>query len=123
MSEKISITGISGRGKHGVLPSEKSEEQEFIVDVILKAKLLKAAESDDLAETIDYAEVAKLAHRVITGPSVNLIEKLAKEIGELILENFPKVESAEVTVHKPNAPIPIPFKDVSVTIKSERWKQ
>ena len=120
MSEKISITGISGRGKHGVLPSEKSEEQEFIVDVILKAKLLKAAESDDLAETIDYAEVAKLAHRVITGPSVNLIEKLAKEIGELILKNFSKVESAEVTVHKPKAPIPIPFKDVSVTIKSER---
>ncbi|MFY7812643.1 MAG: dihydroneopterin aldolase [Candidatus Nanopelagicaceae bacterium] len=56
----------------------------------------------------------------MTGPSVNLIEKLAKEIGELILKNFPKVESAEVTVHKPKAPIPIPFKDVSVTIKSER---
>ena len=91
MSEKISITGISGRGKHGVFPSEKSEEQEFVVDVTLKAKLLKAAESDDLAETIDYAEVAKLAHRVITGPSVNLIERLAKEIGEVILKNFPKV--------------------------------
>jgi len=120
MSEKISIIGIIGRGKHGVLPFEKSEEQEFVVDVTLKAKLLKAAKSDALAETIDYAEIAKLAHQVITGPSVNLIEKLAKEIGDLILENFPKVESAEVTVHKPQAPIPIPFKDVSVTIKSER---
>lgn len=120
MSEKISITGISGYGKHGVLPSEKSEEQEFVVDVTLKANLLKAAKSDDLTETIDYAEVAKLAHRVITGPSVNLIEKLAKEIGESILESFSKVESAEVTVHKPKAPIPIPFRDVSVTIKSER---
>lgn len=120
MSEKISIIGIIGRGKHGVLPSEKSEEQEFVVDVTLKAKLLKAAKSDALAETIDYAEIAKLAHQVITGPSVNLVEKLAKEIGDLILENFPKVESAEVTVHKPQAPIPIPFKDVSVTIKSER---
>lgn len=120
MSEKISIIGISGRGKHGVNPSEKSEEQEFTVDITLNAKLLKAAKSDALEDTIDYAEIAKLAHRVITGPSVNLIEKLAKEIGDLILANFPKVESTEITVHKPQAPISIPFKDVSVTIKSER---
>ena len=120
MGEKITITGISGFGRHGALAEEKINEQEFIVDLVIKAKLHKAAKSDALEETIDYAELAKVAHEAIVGPSVNLIERLAKIIGDKILEKFPKVEEVEVTVHKPTAPIPVPFKDVSVTIKSER---
>ena len=120
MSEKISITGITASGKHGVLPLEKIEAQEFVVDVTLKTELATAAKSDSLADTVDYSEVAKLVHQVITGPSVNLIEKLAGDIGNLILNKFPKVDSVEVTVHKPKAPIPVAFGDVAVTIKSER---
>ena len=123
MSEKISITGITASGKHGVLPIEKMEAQEFVVDVTLKTELATAAKSDSLADTVDYSEVAKLVHQVITGSSVNLIEKLAGDIGNLILNKFPKVDSVEITVHKPKAPIPVAFGDVAVTIKSERWKQ
>ena len=123
MSEKISITGITASGKHGVLPLEKMEAQEFVVDVTLKTELAIAPKSDSLADTVDYSEVAKLVHQVITGPSVNLIEKLAGDIGNLILNKFPKVDSVEITVHKPKAPIPVAFGDVAVTIKSERWKQ
>lgn len=120
MSDKISITGVRAHGKHGVLQQEKLSEQEFIVDAELKMDLQAAAKSDDLAKTVSYEDIAVLIHKIITGPSVNLIETLAGKISDEILENYSKVEKVKVTVHKPTAPISVPFGDVSVTIKRER---
>ena len=120
MSSKIKIAGIKSRGKHGVLPEEKTAEQLFIVDVELKLDLEDAAKKDDLEKTVNYDEVARKADQIIKGPTVNLIETLATRIGTAILEEFERVEKVKVTVHKPNAPISVPFGDVSVTIKLER---
>lgn len=112
--------GIRAFGKHGVLQQEKLNEQEFVVDLTLGIDLDKAAEKDDLNETVNYDEVAKLVHKAIKGPSFNLIEKLAGSIAQEILETFKLVEKIKVTVHKPKAPISVPFQDVSVTIKKQR---
>lgn len=120
MSDKITITGIKASGKHGVLEREKQEEQEFIVDVTLGIDLEKAADRDNLKDTVNYDEVAKLIHKIITGPTFNLIEALAGKIVDEILDEFDLVEKVKVTVHKPKAPISVPFGDVSVTIKRER---
>ncbi|NDA39784.1 MAG: dihydroneopterin aldolase [Actinobacteria bacterium] len=120
MSDKITIKGIKALGKHGVLEHEKLVEQEFVVDVTLGIDLDKAIKRDELKETVNYDEVAKLIHKVITGPTFNLIEALAGKIVNEILEKFDLVEKVKVTVHKPKAPISVPFTDVSVTIKRER---
>jgi dihydroneopterin aldolase len=120
MSDKITISGIKALGKHGVLEHEKLVEQEFVVDVTLGIDLDKAIKRDELKETVNYDEVANLIHKVITGPTFNLIEALAGKIVDEILEKFNLVEKVKVTVHKPKAPISVPFTDVSVTIKRER---
>lgn len=119
MSDKITINGIRALGKHGVLAQEKVTEQEFVVDVTLGLDLDKAAARDDLNETVNYDEVAKLIHSAIKGPTFNLIEALAGSIATEILARFKAVEKVKVTVHKPRAPISVPFEDVSVTIKKE----
>ena len=119
MSDKISILGISGFGYHGVLESERKTGQNFSVDIVLKLELRNAGESDNLAHTINYAEVALLVHKRIVGEPVNLLERLAELIAQEILENF-NVQEIEVTVHKPQAPIPVSFHDVSVTIQRSR---
>ena len=119
MSDKISILGISGFGYHGVLESERKNGQDFSVDIVLKLDLRNAGESDNLAHTINYAEVASLVHRRIVGDPVNLLERLAELIAQDVLENF-NVQEIEVTVHKPQAPIPVSFHDVSVTIQRSR---
>jgi dihydroneopterin aldolase len=120
MSDKISISGVRAHGKHGVFEQEKLVEQEFVVDVELKLDLQAAADTDDLAKTINYEDIAVMIHETITGPTVNLIETLAGRISNEILKNYSSVEKVKVTVHKPAAPISVPFGDVAVTIKRER---
>ena len=119
MNDKISLTGISGFGYHGVLESERKSGQEFLVDVVLYRDLSEAGKSDDLSKTINYADVAALIHKRIIGEPVNLLERLAELIAEDIFKIF-DINEIEVTVHKPQAPIPLPFTDVSVSIKRNR---
>jgi dihydroneopterin aldolase len=120
MSDKIRINGIKSEGRHGVLEQEKNSFQPFIVDIELELDLEKAAEEDDLSETVNYDEVAKLVVEVIKGPTLNLIEALADRIATRILHSFDLIEEVKVTVHKPKAPISVPFDDVSVTLKKKR---
>lgn len=115
MNDSISITGIRGFGYHGVLPSERADGQEFIVDVTLQFSLAPAGLSDDLTKSVHYGEVANDVHAEIVGDPVNLIEALAERIASRILKRK-LVQSVVVTVHKPSAPIEVPFADVSVTI-------
>jgi dihydroneopterin aldolase len=118
MSDQILITGISAKGFHGVLPEEQKNGQIFIVDLELNTKL--TGMKDKLSKTVNYAEVAKLVEEEITGDPVQLIESLAEQIGKLILKKFSKVKSVRVIVHKPSAPIPVKFNDVSVSILVKR---
>ena len=115
MNDSISITGIRGFGYHGVLPAERADGQEFIVDVTLQFSLAPAGLSDDLTESVHYGEVANDVHAEIVGDPVNLIEALAERIATRILTRK-LVQSVVVTVHKPSAPVDVPFADVSVTI-------
>lgn len=120
MSDKISVSGVRVKGKHGYFEQEKLTEQEFIVDVVMELDLSEAGESDDLTKTVNYDDISELIYREITGPSVNLIETLAKKVGDSILKYSSLVDSVKVTVHKPAAPLSIPVGDVSVTLKIER---
>ena len=64
---RIEVRGIRGHGRHGVLPDEQRDGQEFHVDVTLEVDTTIAAATDDLAHTVDYGAVAMLVHAHITG--------------------------------------------------------
>jgi len=119
MTDRIVLQGISARGFHGVLASEKSDGQEFVVDVTLEVDLRRAGRSDLLAHTVNYAEVAADIVALISGPSFDLIETLAERIAEAALRR-PLVQAVEVTVHKPQAPVGVPFGDVLVVVGRRR---
>ena len=116
MTDTIEVRGIRGYGHHGVLASERVDGQEFIVDVVLGVSTSSAARSDDLADTVNYADVAIRVHAHITGSPCDLIETLAERIAADILDAT-VAEWVEVAVHKPSAPIPVPFDDVVVRIR------
>lgn len=120
MSDQIKITGISGFGYHGVLESERSVGQNFSADITISLSTRAAGKSDDLTKTINYAEVAELVHEFIIGESVQLLETLAEKIASAILAVYQLANEVHVTIHKPEAPITIPFLDVSVTIQRSR---
>ena len=117
--DRISLRGVRARGFHGVLADEKREGQDFVVDVVLHLDLAPAGTSDDLTRTINYAEVGADVVARIEGPSLDLIESLAEQIAGDALAR-PGVEAVEVTVHKPSAPVGVPFEDVAVTITRRR---
>jgi dihydroneopterin aldolase len=113
--DRIALTGLRVRGNHGVLPEERRDGQEFVVDAVLTVDTRAAASSDDVTDTADYAVLAQGLADAVAGEPVNLIETLAARLAEVCLQQ-PGVISAEVTVHKPHAPIALPFDDVSVTV-------
>jgi len=119
MTDHIVLQGVSARGHHGVLDFEKTDGQEFVVDVTLEVDLRRAGRTDLLEHTISYAEVAADVVSLITGPSLDLIEALADQIAAAVLRR-PLVQAVEVTVHKPHAPVGVPFADVRVCVERHR---
>jgi len=112
----ISLTGLRVRGNHGVFDFERADGQEFVVDVSLETDTRAAAASDQLADTIDYGSLAQQLAAVIGGEPVNLLETLAGRLADVCLSDS-RVHAATVTVHKPQAPIPLAFADVAVTVR------
>jgi len=115
MTDRIALTGLRVRGTHGVLPEERRDGQEFVIDAVLHLDTRAAAASDALADTIDYGELAARLASVAGGETYDLIETLAARLADVCLSH-PLVIEVEVTVHKPGAPIPLVFEDVSVTV-------
>ncbi|MEV4218861.1 dihydroneopterin aldolase [Nonomuraea sp. NPDC049725] len=118
-ADRIALKGLRARGRHGVLAAERELGQEFVVDVTLFLDTAPAAAGDDLARTVDYGELAQDLVKVVEGEPVDLIETLAQRLADVCLARE-LVESVEVSVHKPAAPIPLPFGDVVVTIERRR---
>lgn len=116
----IRLTGVRASGTHGVLNFEHERAQPFIVDATLHLDLTRAGRTDALGDTVDYGKVAKAIVDVIEGDHVDLIEKLAQEIADRVFAVDTAIREVEVTVHKPHAPITVPFDDVAVTIDRTR---
>jgi dihydroneopterin aldolase len=115
MSDRITLTGLRVRGHHGVLPQERRDGQDFVVDAVLHLDLRPAGATDDLTRTVHYGELAERLAAVVAGEPVDLLETLAARLAEVCLASGP-VERVAITVHKPSAPIALDFADVSVTV-------
>ena len=119
MADRITLGGLRVRGFHGVFEHERRDGQEFVIDAVLEIDTATAATSDDLADTVDYGTLAERLAAIVAGEPVNLLETLAQRLVDACLRDV-RVEAATVTVHKPQAPIPLAFADVSVTIRRQR---
>jgi dihydroneopterin aldolase len=118
-TDRIALSGLKVRGHHGVFDFERREGQDFVIDVLLELDLRPAAASDEVADTVHYGELAERLAAVVAGAPVNLIETLAQRLADVCLAD-PRVRAATVSVHKPQAPIPLEFADVAVVIRRER---
>ncbi len=119
MSDEIALSGLRVRGYHGVFEHERREGQDFVVDAVLELSTRAAAATDDVADTVHYGQLAETLAAVVAGAPVNLLETLAQRLADACLAD-PRVSAARVTVHKPQAPIPLAFADVAVTIRREQ---
>jgi dihydroneopterin aldolase len=117
--DRIAVRGVRAHAHHGVYAFERERGQVFRVDAVLELDTAPAAIGDDLARTVNYAEVAQRLYAVLTGEPVSLLETLAQRLADVCLA-APLVDAVEITVHKPEADLGVPFEDVTVTIRRER---
>lgn len=120
MTDKIFIRGLALHAHHGVLPYEGKVGQSFTIDLMLEIDLSTAARTDKVADTVSYDQVVAVASATFTGQKFKLIEAAAGKIAEAVLAKFSRVQSVEVTIHKPHAPIAATFSDVGVTLTRRR---
>lgn len=122
MTDRIELRGLTVRGNHGVFDHERRDGQDFVIDLTVWLDLTAAAASDDLADTVDYGGLAQKAHDIVAGPPRDLIETVAAEIADDVM-NDQRIEAVEVVVHKPQAPIPLTFSDVAVVAHRSRTRE
>lgn len=118
--DKIIIKGLHFYGYHGVFPEERKKGQPFIVDLTLETDMQAAGLSDALEDTVDYSAVCRTVQDIVEGRPYQLLEKVATVIADRVLEEYQKIETIEVTLHKPQAPIPGKFDDIAIAISRKR---
>lgn len=117
--DKIYFNGMSFYGYHGVFGAEAELGQRFYVDLVLSLDLSKAGASDDLNDTVNYAEIFSCVQKIVEGERYNLVEKLTAQIAERLLVQFPFSE-AKVKVTKPNPPINGHYEAVAIEMTRRR---
>ncbi|GAA0964203.1 dihydroneopterin aldolase [Frigoribacterium faeni] len=115
----LRLSGVRATGHHGVFDHERRDGQEFVVDAVVHLDTTAAAAADELDRTVHYGVLAEQIVAAVENDPVDLIETLAERLAGVVLA-FPAAARAEITVHKPGAPITVPFGDVSITIVRER---
>lgn len=121
MSDRITLRGMQFMGRHGVPDEERAEPQPFEVDVVVRLDLSRPSETDELADTVDYGTLFKLARQVVEERSFHLLEALAGAIAAAVLAAHP-VDDVEVRVRKPKAPLPGAFESAEVRIRRRRGR-
>ena len=110
----IDIHNLKVVACHGVLPEEKINRQPFCFDVSMEYDFAKAAKDDDLNLTLNYDEIMHAVSDFCKDNTFDLIETLCHRAATMLMRKYP-VDSVSVTVKKPQAPVSLPFDNVSVT--------
>ncbi len=118
--DEIRIDELQVKAFHGVYEDEKETGQYFYVNAVLHTNTREAGLKDDLNLSTDYAKICSLIRSVMLRESYDLIETVAEHIAEEILLGFPLIRAVDIEVRKPEAPVPVEFKSISVRI-SRGW--
>ena len=115
--DQIRIDRLKVFAHHGVYPEESAQGQNFYVSAILDVDTREAGLRDELSESVDYGSVSMFIDKYMKKNTFKLLEAVVENLAREILLKYPLVHSVTLKVSKPQAPIPLPFEDVSVTVK------
>ena len=117
--DRITLTGLRASAFHGVFEHEKTDGQDFFIDVTVHLDFAAAAANDELEQTVHYGVLADEVVAAVESNPVDLIETVAERVAQVALAHT-SVQLVDVTIHKPSAPITVPFADASVSITRAR---
>ncbi len=115
MRDRIRLIGLTFYGYHGVGAAERETGRQYEVDCELGVDLAEAGHSDELTDTIDYAQVYEVIRDIVTGRAFSLLEGLATELARVLLDQF-DAYSVTVRVRKLHPPINGPIDSIEVEV-------
>eukprot|EP00002_Diphylleia_rotans_P037729 TRINITY_DN8462_c0_g1_i1.p1 TRINITY_DN8462_c0_g1~~TRINITY_DN8462_c0_g1_i1.p1 ORF type:complete len:145 (-),score=24.20 TRINITY_DN8462_c0_g1_i1:99-533(-) len=118
-NDVIRLKGLVFFGRHGVYAEEKTLGQKFRVDVSLQCDLLKAGQTDNLQDTVNYGQIYRSIQEIVEGAPCNLLETVASKIADKILSQHTSVSKVTVSVEKPQVKFPGFLDCVGVEITRE----
>lgn len=120
MSDVIRVTNLAIYARHGVFAAEQEIGQRFYLDIAVETDLAAAARSDDIADTINYADLVATVTAAFTERTERLLETLAERVAARVLSDFPRATAVEIAIRKPAAPIEAVFDHVEIEIRRQR---
>lgn len=119
--DKIIIKGLRVFARHGVNEEETVFGQHFVLDIEAQADLTRAGLTDELDDTVSYAQIIKTVRRVMTEQNDKLLERAARRVADALLAEFDRIEAVKIRLMKPDAPIKAEFDYVA--IETERTRE
>ena len=101
---QIELRGLTFFAYHGVLPEERKLGNTFVVELSLDTDISRAAYTDDLNDTVNYAAVYDVVKREMDIPS-QLLEHVCGRIAKALLDEFSSLQRVFVCVVKKNPPL------------------
>lgn len=116
MNSRIIFEDVKIYAYHGVLPEERTLGTYYLLNLEITSNLWKAAETDDLSDTLNYAEINELLHREMAIPA-DLMEHAAGRMMMAIKTQYPSVEKIKIRMTKTNPPMRGEMKGVSIELE------
>ena len=104
LSSYIVLQQVRFHAYHGVLPQERVTGNDYLVDLRIKYDVEEATVSDQVEDTLNYAEVYQLVAQEMAVPSA-LIERVAGRIGDRLVRKYPSIEAIDLKIVKKNPPM------------------
>ena len=120
MKTVLFIDNLEVFANHGLFEEENKLGQKFIFDIECELNYKKAMFSDEMTDSISYADIAEVVVKTATTNTFNLLERLAGEILKNIFTEFPQIENINLKINKPGAPIKYHFENCGVEVKTSR---
>lgn len=118
--DRIVMTDLGFYGYHGLFPEEKALGQRFRIDLTCGVNLRAPGDSDEVDDTVSYADLTNLVIDLATNQRFDLLEALAQSICDALFRSFDPIEWIEIKVHKPSAPVAIAMGEFAIQIYRER---
>ena len=120
MKTVLFIYNLEVFANHGLFEEENKLGQKFIFDIECELNYKKAMFSDEMTDSISYADIAEVVVTTATTNTFNLLERLAGEILKNIFTEFPQIENINLKINKPGAPIKYHFEKCGVEVNVSR---
>ena len=120
MRTVLFIDNLEVFANHGLFEEENKLGQKFIFDIECELNYKNAMFSDEMTDSISYADIAEVVVKTATTNTFNLLERLAGEILKNIFTEFPQIENINLKINKPGAPIKYHFEKCGVEVNVSR---